>query len=61
MQPVCVCTCECVVSRKLNLKFEKLPLPVMYYVGGLKGRMGCRWGWNLINPPKIFKTHIGPR
>lgn len=30
----------CMASRKLNLKFENLPVSVMYYGWGLGG-----WGW----------------
>lgn len=48
----------CMASRKLNLKFENLPLSVMYYGGGW---VVVGVGWNLINPPKNFKMHIGPR
>lgn len=51
--------CVCMASRKLNLKFENLPLSVMYYSGGLVEGGGLvgkrRLGWNLINPPKNFK------
>lgn len=49
-------------SRKLNLKFENLPLSVMYYGGGwVVEVVAVGVGWNLINPPKNFKMHIGPR
>lgn len=53
--------CVCMASTKLNLKFENLPLSVMYYSGGLGGGGGGglvgkrRLSWNLINPPKNFK------
>lgn len=30
----------CMASRKLNLKFENLPLSVMYYGGGRDGGEG---------------------
>lgn len=47
-------------SRKLNLKFENLPLSVMYYGGGwVVEVVVVGVGWNLINPPKNFKMHIG--
>lgn len=48
------------VSRRFNLKFENLPLSVMYYGGGWVVELVVV-GWNLINPPKNFKMYIGPR
>lgn len=36
--------CVCMASTKLNLKFENLPLSVMYYSGGLGGGGGGAGG-----------------
>lgn len=43
--------CVCMARGKLNLKFENLPLSVMYYSGGLGGGSG---GVEFNKPAKIF-------
>lgn len=44
--------CACMVSRKLNLKFENLPLSMMYYGGGLGGEAWA--GVEFNKPAKKF-------